>query len=53
MPQRIVILFIAAVLMVPAITQAGLTSMRGPLFESTDQARARAEALNASLRPLL
>lgn len=49
MPQRIVTLFIAVLLMVPAITQAGLTSMRGPLFESTDQARARAEALNAPL----
>ncbi len=49
MPQRIVILFIAVLLMVPAITQAGLTSMRGPLFESTDKARATAEALNAPL----
>ena len=35
--------------MLPAAAQAGLTSMRGPLFESTDQARTAAESLDAEL----
>ncbi|MCZ6617856.1 MAG: OmpA family protein [Gammaproteobacteria bacterium] len=50
MPRQIVTLFFcAALLMVPVINQAGLTSMRGPLFEATDTARNAAEALNAPL----
>ncbi|MCZ6641050.1 MAG: OmpA family protein [Gammaproteobacteria bacterium] len=49
MPQRIIALFIAIVLTTPAITEAGLTSMRGPLFETTDKARARADELNGPL----
>ena len=49
MRNRIVTLVIATMLTIPAIAYAGLTSMRGPLFESTDNERARAEALGAPL----
>jgi len=49
MPQRIIALFVAILLLAPAIAEAGLTSMRGPLFESTDKARAAADELNAPL----
>ena len=49
MPQRIIALFVAILLLAPTIAEAGLTSMRGPLFESTDKARAAADELNAPL----
>ena len=49
MPQRIIALFVAMLLLAPTIAEAGLTSMRGPLFESTDKARAAADELNAPL----
>ena len=49
MRQRIVTLVIAALLIAPVIAYAGLTSMRGPLFETTDDARAEADAMDAPL----
>ncbi|MCZ6655956.1 MAG: OmpA family protein [Gammaproteobacteria bacterium] len=49
MRQRIAALVVVTLLTLPASLQAGLTSMRGPLFESTDDARARAEVLDAPL----
>ena len=53
MTQRIAVLktytLIAILLMAPAMAEAALTSMRGPLFETTDAARTKAESLNAPL----
>ena len=49
MRQRLISIVLIALLAVPAFTQAGLTSMRGPLFETTDDARSRAEILDAEL----
>lgn len=49
MRQRLLTLVIATLLMLPTTTQAGLTSMRGPLFETTDDARTAAESLDAEL----
>jgi hypothetical protein len=48
MRLKIVTLILATLLIVPS-AQAGLTSMRGPLFETTDTARANAEANDAPL----
>ena len=47
MRQRIVALFVAVLLMVPAVIQAGMPNMRGPLFASTDAARAKADGVDA------
>ena len=47
MRQRIVALFVADLLMVPAVIQAGMPNMRGPLFASTDAARAKADGVDA------
>ncbi|MFV2089104.1 MAG: hypothetical protein ACC642_00460, partial [Pseudomonadales bacterium] len=38
-----------ALFLAPIVAEAGLTSMRGPLFSNTDEARTRAEDQNAAL----
>lgn len=49
--MRYPILFVAliATLFTAFAAEAAMTSMRGPLFDSTDEARARAEALDAEV----
>ncbi len=49
MRQRLFTLIIATLLILPATVQAGLTSMRGPLFQATDDARTAAESVDAEL----
>ena len=49
MRQIILTLAIDTLLLLPVASQAGLTSMRGPLFESTDDARTAAESVDAEL----
>jgi len=49
MRHSITLLALLAALLTPLDSYAGMTSMRGPLFNSTDEARTRADAVDAKV----